>query len=224
MQQIKPIKALFLGIIIHAILLWAALVLGYNSYKELMREIEPLTRATRDYIKATFPWAILTFSGLYLIFSIKKKTDKTFLAIWQYASIISICAVLLNLFFFSKGRDILIPLNLSIFYFLVLLTIWWGLNRMVIIDVKNLMNLQDWFPPIVYRLLMHNLPKVQASIKEKPSAPFIIGFMLSLIICAFLLIFKVENASEEVANVAYFLLVIGVGIEVYQMIRYGEKE
>ena len=45
------------GIIIHAVIIWVALALGYNSYKEVMREIDPLTRAARESIKATFPWA-----------------------------------------------------------------------------------------------------------------------------------------------------------------------
>jgi hypothetical protein len=31
-----------------------------------------------------------------------------------------------------------------------------------------------------------------------------------------------EKIAEHVANVAYFLLVIGVGIEVYRLIRQGE--
>ena len=40
----------------------------------------------------------------------------------------------------------------------------------------------------------------------------ILGFMILLISCAFLLIFKAEETAEEVANVAYFFLVIGVGM------------
>jgi len=48
---------------------------------------------------------------------------------------------------------------------------------------------------------------------------FILGFMILLISCAFLLIFKAEKTAEEVANVAYFLLVIGVGIKFVSMVR-----
>jgi hypothetical protein len=43
---------------------------------------------------------------------------------------------------------------------------------------------------------------------------------LRLIICEFLLIFKAEKAAEQLANVAYFSLVVGVGIELYQMIKH----
>lgn len=236
MQQIKPIKALFLGIIIHAVILWAALVLGYNSYKELMREIEPLTRATRDSIKATFPWAILIFSGLYFIVRGWRREVEgrekigIFLTPGQYGYVITFYAILLNLFFFSKGRDILIPLNLSVIYSVILLTILSGLGRLFYFenltsDLQPLISrTQDWLPPIVYRLLMRNLPKVQVYIKEKPAAPLIIGFMALLMICALLLILKQEKAAEELANIAYFLLVMGVGIEVYRMIKYGEKD
>jgi len=49
---------------------------------------------------------------------------------------------------------------------------------------------------------------------------FILGFMILLISCAFLLIFRAEKTAEEVANVAYFLLVIGVGIAFISMIRH----
>lgn len=52
----------------------------------------------------------------------------------------------------------------------------------------------------------------------------ILGFMILLISCAILLIFKAEETAEEVANVAYFLLVIGVGIEFISMVRRKNHE
>ena len=48
---------------------------------------------------------------------------------------------------------------------------------------------------------------------------FIVAFMVLLVSCAFLLIFKKEKAAEEVANVAYFSLVIGVVMELVLMIK-----
>ena len=48
---------------------------------------------------------------------------------------------------------------------------------------------------------------------------FIVAFMVLLVSCAFLLIFKKEEAAEEVANVAYFSLVIGVVMELVLMIK-----
>jgi hypothetical protein len=216
-------KKLFWGVIIHDSLLWAALALGYNSYKEFMRDFEPLSMAVRDSIKATFPWAILIFSSLYFIFSIRRKIGGIFLTTWQYLYIIIFYAILLNLIFFSKGRDVLIPINLTIVYFVILLLTGIVLTRYVN-NIENLVKAQDWLPPIIYRFLTSKLPRAQAYIKEKPSAPFIIAFMALLVICAFLLIFKSEKAAEHVANIAYFSLVIGVGIEIYHTIKHGEHD
>lgn len=240
MKQIEPIKPikLFWGIVVHAGILWAVLALGYNSYKELMREIEPLSGEVKDSIKAVFPWATLLFSGLYIIFLRLKnpfKTNKTssktfnlqhvFLNIRQYISIFILYGVFMNVFFFSEGRDILIPINLSVFYSVILLFVCFGVSKLIDINyVKYSPKAQEWLPPIIYRFLLNNLPKAQAYIKERPSAPFIIAFMVLLIICAFLLIFKAEKAAEQLANIAYFSLVVGVGIELYQMIKYGKHD
>jgi len=228
MKQIEPIKPikLFWGIIIHAGILWIALMLGYNSYKKIMWDIEPLTRAVRDSIKATFPWAILIFSGIYFAVSFRKNIKSIFLNVWQYVFVITFYAILLNLIFFSKGKNVFIPLNLSVLYFVILLTILLGLSRLFFVgnlaySLQPLTSkIQDWLPPIFYRFLISNLPRVQSYIKEKPSAPFIIVFMFLLIICAFLLIFKAEKVAEQLANIAYFSLVVGVGIELYQIVKH----
>lgn len=222
MKSRQPIKTLFLGIFIHAIILLIALSVGYSSYKEYMPGIEPLTRGVKDSIKATFPWAVLTFSGLYFIFKSKNKTG-IFLS-WQYAPIISLYALLMNIFFLSKGKDILFPLNLSVFYSVFIVASILGLKRLThISNIEYLPIAQDYLPPIVYRFMLCYLPKAQTYVKEKPSAPFIIGFMALLIMCAFLLIFKHGKSAENLANIAYFLLVIGVGIEIYHLIKHGEK-
>ena len=60
--------------------------------------------------------------------------------------------------------------------------------------------------------------------EEKLSAPYIIGFMILLTLCAFLLILRLEPVAEVIANIAYFLLVVGVGIEFYQLITANKKE
>lgn len=225
MQPTKPIKTLSLGIIIHAVILLAALGLGYDSYRKYMTGIEPLGRDVKNAIKATFPWAVLTFSGLYFIFAIRKKADTIFLSYREYIYIIITCTALVNLFFFSKGGHILIPLNLSINYFVVLMLCAIGLSRLAIIgNIEYLPEAQDYLPPVVYRFLMRNLPVAHAYAKERPSARFIIAFMLLLLICVFFLIFKAEKAAEQLANVAYFLLVIGVGIEAYQLIKSGKMD
>ena len=48
---------------------------------------------------------------------------------------------------------------------------------------------------------------------------FIVMFMILLIFCAFLLIGRKEKTAEGTANVAYFLLVIGVVIEFILMMK-----
>ncbi|WP_347275134.1 hypothetical protein [Candidatus Kuenenia sp.] len=60
--------------------------------------------------------------------------------------------------------------------------------------------------------------------QEKPSAPYIMLFMILLLFCAFLLIIKLEPVAEQIANIAYFLLVTGVGVEFYQLIKQRKCE
>jgi len=76
------------------------------------------------------------------------------------------------------------------------------------------------FPPSVHEWIL----SMKRYLQGKPSAPFIILFMVLLVICAFLLVFKLEKLAEHLANIAYFALVIGVGIEVYQLIKAGGRE
>ena len=205
------------GIIIHAVIIWVALALGYNSYKEVMREIDPLTRAARESIKATFPWAVLAFSGLYFILSTRRKTGEILLSFSRYVYVILICAFLFNLFYVAKGKDILIPLNLSITYLAILLLLCRQLSK-----IK--MNAQDWLPPIIYKYIIDSQLKSQSCNKKMSSAPFIIAFMCLLAICAILLILGAEKTAEQLANVAYFLLVLGVGIEMYQLVKGEERD
>lgn len=75
-------------------------------------------------------------------------------------------------------------------------------------------------PPSVHERIL----SMKRYLQGKPSAPFIILFMVLLVICAFLLVFKLEKLAEHLANIAYFSLAIGVGIEVYQLIKTGGRE
>lgn len=52
---------------------------------------------------------------------------------------------------------------------------------------------------------------------RNPGAPFIIGFQVSLVVCAGLLINGSSVLAEGVATVAYFFLVFGV---LFQLISY----
>lgn len=52
---------------------------------------------------------------------------------------------------------------------------------------------------------------------------YILLFMCLLAICAILLVLGLEKAAEQVANFAYFSLVIGVGIKLYQFIKEKKR-
>jgi len=56
------------------------------------------------------------------------------------------------------------------------------------------------------------------------SAPYIILFMALLVLCAFLLILKLDPIAEQVANIGFFLLVIGIGIELRQFLKEKKAE
>ncbi|MDP2943871.1 MAG: hypothetical protein Q8N49_01150 [Candidatus Omnitrophota bacterium] len=70
-------------------------------------------------------------------------------------------------------------------------------------------------------------PKIKAQINlikeiiaaEITGSIFIIGFMVLLMICTFLLIFKQENIAGRVANWAYLLLVMGVILRLIQSFK-----
>ncbi len=228
-------KDLLWGALIHAGLLWGALSLAYNSYKEYMRGYDPLSMAIRDSIKATFPWPILVFVALYIVYGIGRKRDG-YPSFWQYGIMFFLQFIVINLLIF-KGIHVIIPLNLSLPYFAILLLVWRGFKRFIFIDTSKIA--REFIPPIIYHQFERNLPQLRAYFsevferhkprikgyfKEKPSAPFIIAFMVMLIFCALLLIIKQEGMAEDLANIAYFSLVTGVGIEVYQLLRYGEKD
>lgn len=60
--------------------------------------------------------------------------------------------------------------------------------------------------------------------KERPSAGFLLGFMILLALCSILLIFKQEKIARGLANIAYLLLVIGVGVEAYHIGRLNKRK
>ena len=229
-------KDLLWGALVHGGILWGALSLAYNSYKEYMREYDPLSMAIRDSIKAMFPLAILIFVILYILYGIGRKGDG-YPSFKQYVIIFFLQFIIINPLVFHKGSHIIIPSNLSLLYFAILLFVWGGFKRFIFIETSKLA--RELIPPIIYHQFERNLPqlrgyfyevfernkpRIKAYFKEKPSAPFIIAFMSMLIFCAFLLIIKQEEMAEDLANIAYFSIVIGVGIEVYQLLRYGEKD
>ncbi|MBA7697915.1 hypothetical protein ES703_106587 [subsurface metagenome] len=85
---------------------------------------------------------------------------------------------------------------------------------------KKLVSSFFWLYFEYFFLVKLKLPySVVKFFREDFARLFIVMFMILLIFCAFLLIFRKEKIAEEAANVAYFLLVIGVVIEFILMMR-----
>ncbi len=64
-------------------------------------------------------------------------------------------------------------------------------------------------------------PKIKEYLKDNLGAPFVIGFQLFLILSAGLLIQRNLVMANEVAVYAYFLLVIGVVLQLIAYVRHG---
>lgn len=228
MDQIKEVflynKRLILGAFIHAGLMWVSLAFAYNSYKEYVRgpgNINIFPGELKIAIKSIFPWGILIFLALYVLYGIGRDKKDDYPTLRLYVVIIVLYTLFVNLIFFSKGASVLIVLNLSSIYFALLLLIWCVIKISVWTEAI--------IPPVIHKALQRSMPSatfpinnVMEYLKEKPSAPFIIGFMSLLIICAFLSVLQYGGIAKDLANIAYFLLVIGVGIEAYQLIK-GKK-
>lgn len=229
MHRVKNIlsesKILIMSAFIHVGLMWVSLALSYNSYKEYVRgpdNINIFPTELRVAIKSTFLFAILIFVALYILYGIGRDKKGDYPTVRQYGVIIALYTAIVNLIFFSKGTGVLIVENLAVLYLVLILLAWGMLRRFIVIDTT--VWAEEILPPVVYMSLQMAMLKVRGYLEKKPlSHKFIIGFMALLIICALLLIFKQEKVAEQVANVAYFLLVIGVGIEVCQLVKYGER-
>jgi len=85
---------------------------------------------------------------------------------------------------------------------------------------KKLVSSFFWLYFEYFFLIKLKLPySVVKFFREDFARLFIVMFMILLIFCAFLLMLKKERIAEEAANVAYFLLVIGVVIEFVLMMK-----
>ena len=216
-------KELVWTIFIHVGLLLASIGLSYNSFKEYVRmQGDIFPQGQKVIIKATFPWSIIIFMVLYLINAMVQRGKGGYPSIWQYIIIFGLQAIIINLIFFSKDISILIVQNLAILYFATFILALNGTKKIIFIDEIGWA--EEFLPPIIYKFLKRNMPMVREYFKRKSSAPFITGFITLLIVCTIFLIFKQESAAEDLANIAYFLLMIGVGIELYQFVKHGERD
>ncbi|MBA7708376.1 hypothetical protein ES703_117274 [subsurface metagenome] len=59
--------------------------------------------------------------------------------------------------------------------------------------------------------------------KTMLASAFILDFMLLLVLCAFLFMIKAEWMAKQLANLAYFLLLIGVIMKAIQFFKESKK-
>lgn len=69
------------------------------------------------------------------------------------------------------------------------------------------------------RFQVRVLPKIKGYLKDNPGVPFVVGFQVLLVVCVGLLIQGSPAMAEEVAIYAYFLLVIGVVLQLVVFVR-----
>ena len=63
----------------------------------------------------------------------------------------------------------------------------------------------------------------RAYLRENWGAPFVLGFMVLLVVAAVCLASGLEWWANEVANYAYFSLVIGVVLQLICFWKFGER-
>lgn len=219
----KKLDTIMIGILIHVVIFWIALALGYNSYKEYSRNfMEPLGVELKDAIKATFPTALFTFPGLYFASSVLERAGGIFLGKRMYLYMIVSEALLLNVYYYQKGIDVLIPVNLSIMYFIVLLAVSVGMVKLV---NSNLDSFEEMIRPFMIRLGVNiRIKSLQENLKKNFSYAFIIAFAYALSAGAFLVLIGEEKFSEVLSEFALFALLIAMLIEAFKLIKFGEKD
>lgn len=65
--------------------------------------------------------------------------------------------------------------------------------------------------------------KFRDYLRENWGAPFIIGFMLLLMIAAASLVVSLEFLANEVAIYAFYALVAGVALQLVCFLKFGER-
>lgn len=70
---------------------------------------------------------------------------------------------------------------------------------------------------------MLRVNRLKGYLRENWGAPFVVGFMLLLLVCAGLLTGGNSGLADEVAVYAYYLLVIGVVLQLVSFLRQGKR-
>jgi hypothetical protein len=67
------------------------------------------------------------------------------------------------------------------------------------------------------------LAKIKGYVRENWGAPFVVAFMLLLVVAAASLAIGLDFLANEVAVYAYFALVAGVVLQLVCFLKYGER-
>ncbi len=136
-QNIKKInnRDLIKYSLIHTLLVWVSLLFAYNSYREWMKNVvgTPISADIKSNLKASFPDAIFAFVIIYLMIILWQNRKIGYLSFKQYAILFVFQAVLINVLFYSGGRNILIVQNLSLLYLTIILFLGAIVKRFIII-------------------------------------------------------------------------------------------
>ena len=75
-----------------------------------------------------------------------------------------------------------------------------------------------------YRFFRRIFDKVNHYFTDRPSALFVIPFMVMMILCAVFIAAKRENTAEDIADWAYITIVFGVLLDFIHMMVHRSSE
>lgn len=214
-------KKFIKDIIYHACLMWASLSLAYNSYKKYVRGpgsnvFPPELKAA---IKSDFAWAFLIFILLFFLLETFLSRKDIYPTFKQYLLLAVLYFIFVNIFLYSEKIGVLVVLNLSSIY-LILILLALFLMEKIPPEVKKYYMVR---PDVIWNEL--------GKFVRRPYTFFYSGFLILLMLHTFLMIYGhmfVEpplrhKISAAVLNVAYFMLIAGVGVEIYAIVKHRER-
>ncbi len=195
----------------HMLVLWGALIVAYNGFKKITRVYwGPLAQSLKSDIKLCFIWVIISFGVLLLVYLLKKKQDDL-PSVSHYSYLFILHILVINLIAYQKDWALITIINSAELIFIIILAV---------LHKYRLYLISAWREKFGALVVKQVDSKVFLALTN--SRNYILAFVIILVTCAFLLMFKAEKVAEELANAAYFAILIGVGIEFYKG-RRGEK-
>ena len=120
----------------------------------------------------------------------------------------------------TQGFPLKTFFTLSFFVFFVVGFVWRFFVLKGLLRLFSKIDWEDRLPPFFLKYLR----RLSTYFREKPSAVFMLAFIILLICCAFLLTFDQTLIAEKLANGAFFSLILGVFIEFIQIARNRGKD